>query len=185
MIRLIPNRASKPVAPDSLSGINELIQARIDGQISRRALIRRGAALGMSASLVGVMLHATSDSAFGAPSSGRAATLRALRQGGTPSQITGPTQPAGTQMTGGTVTTGTQSEPDTIHPWVSQLVTGADVYCGIVEPLMEYDSTQQLIPLLAESFEISEDGLVYTFKLRQGVTFHNGATFTVQDVIES
>jgi peptide/nickel transport system substrate-binding protein len=185
MIRLIPNRDSKPVDAQSLSGINELIQARIDGQISRRALIRRGAALGMSASLVGVMLHATSDSAFGAPSNGRAATLRALRQDGSTTPVTGPTQPAGTQIAGGTITTGTNEEPDTIHPYLSQLVTGSDVYIGIVEPLMKYDSNQQLIPALAEGFTIAEDGLTYTYTLRQGVTFHNGDPFTAKDVIES
>ena len=185
MIRLIPTRDSEPVDAKELHGINELIQARIDGRISRRALMRRGAELGMSTALVGVMLHATSDYAFGKPSNGRNAALRALHQDGAPAQITGPTQPAGAQVTGGTITAGTISEPDTIHPWVSQLVTGADVYCAIVEPLMEYDSNQQQIPLLAESYEISEDGLIYTFKLRQGVTFHNGAPFTAQDVIES
>ena len=47
---------------------------------------------------------------------------------------------------------------------------------------MRYDSNQQIIPDLAESFEISTDGLIYTFKLRQGVTFHDGAAFTAKDV---
>ncbi|MCC6792027.1 MAG: ABC transporter substrate-binding protein, partial [Thermomicrobiales bacterium] len=185
MIRLIPNRRSEPVDADELNGINELIQARIDGRISRRALMRRGAQLGMSAPLIGVMLHATSDYAFGAPSNGRVASLAALRQDGAVIPVTGPTAPAGTKVVGGTVTTGTNEEPDTIHPWLSQLVTGSDVYIGIVEPMMKYDSNQQLIPALAESYEISEDGLVYTFKLRQGVTFHNGDAFTANDVIES
>lgn len=185
MIRLIPQRHAEPVDAESLNGINELIQARIDGRISRRALIRRGTTLGMSGALVGVMLHATSDYAFGAPSGGRVASLAALRQDVAPVPVTGPTAPEGERIVGGTVTTGTSEEPDTIHPWLSQLVTGSDVYIGIVEPLMKYDSNQQLIPALAESFEISEDGLTYTFKLREGVTFHNGDAFTANDVIES
>jgi peptide/nickel transport system substrate-binding protein len=50
---------------------------------------------------------------------------------------------------------------------------------------MEFDSNQELQPQLAESFTISDDGLIYTFKLRQGVTFHNGDPFTSQDVIDS
>lgn len=45
---------------------------------------------------------------------------------------------------------------------------------------MKYDSNQQLVPVLAESFEISEDGLTYTYRLRQGVTFHNGDAFTTR-----
>lgn len=185
MIRLIPRRDAAPVDPSTLSNINDLIQARIDGQISRRALIARGMQLGMSASVVGIMLHATSDRAFGAPSNGRRATLAALRQDGGTVPVTGPTAPAGTQVAGGSITTGTNEEPDTLHPWLSQLVTGSDVYCGIVEPLMKYDSNQQLVPCLAEGFTISDDGLTYTYTLRQGVTFHNGDAFTGQDVIDS
>src|SRR3990170_3027794 len=70
MIRLIPNQG-EPQDVEQLLGINELIQARIDGRISRRALIRRGTKLGMSAPLIGIMLHATSDYASGAPINGR------------------------------------------------------------------------------------------------------------------
>src|SRR5690606_27270508 len=41
------------------------------------------------------------------------------------------------------------------------------------------------IPMLAESHEVSEDGLVNTLKLRQGVMFHNGEEMTAADVIAS
>ena len=54
-------------APD-LDSVNGLIQARIDGVISRRALLRRAAAIAIAAPVVSVMLHATSDMAYGAPS---------------------------------------------------------------------------------------------------------------------
>jgi peptide/nickel transport system substrate-binding protein len=48
--------------------------------------------------------------------------------------------------------------------------------------LYEINANLELVPVLAESHEPSEDGLTYTFKLRSGVTFHNGDSFTSEDV---
>ncbi|MBR4526186.1 MAG: hypothetical protein IKO69_03365 [Acidaminococcaceae bacterium] len=39
-----------------------------------------------------------------------------------------------------------------------------------------------MVPSLADSWEVSGDGLVYTFRLHPGVTFSNGATLTAEDV---
>jgi peptide/nickel transport system substrate-binding protein len=181
----MPNRNSEPVDAESLNGINELIQARIDGRISRRALMRRGAQLGMSAPLIGVMLHATSDYAFGAPSNGRVSTLVALRQDGATVPVTAPTAPEGTKIDGGTVVTGTNEDLDFIHPYLTQTVTGTGVAVGVCESLLDYDGNQQIIPSLATEFSVSEDGLTYTFTLRQGVTYHNGDPFTAEDVVNS
>ncbi len=53
-----------------------------------------------------------------------------------------------------------------------------DLYSGLVK----LNTELQVIPDLAESWTVSSDGRIYTFKLRQGVTFHNGRPFTAHDV---
>ncbi len=53
----------------------------------------------------------------------------------------------------------------------------------LYDPLVFQDDTGQIVPSLAERWEVSEDGTVWTFYLRQGVTFHNGDPFTADDVI--
>jgi len=184
VIRFNPNLDQPPVDPESLDDMNGLIQARIDRRISRRDLMRRAAQIGIAAPVVGVMLHATSDFAYGAPARSRNAAIGRFADA-QPLSVTGPTAPAGTPQQGGTLVCGTNEDIDTLHPWLTALVVGADVVSGICENLMKYDSNQKLVPVLAESYEASADGLVYTFKLRANVTFHNGDAFTAQDVIDS
>src|SRR5690242_18681342 len=114
MVDLIP----RPDRDHDLESVNGLIQARIDGVISRRELIRRAAGLAIAAPVVGVMLHATSDMAYGAPSSGRASTLQRLAQEGGTVPADAPTAPEGEAKSGGTVTVGSNEEPDTLHPYI-------------------------------------------------------------------
>ncbi|MEA2524454.1 MAG: peptide/nickel transport system substrate-binding protein [Thermomicrobiales bacterium] len=182
MIRLFP-QPGEPIDAEELNDVNGLVQARIDGRISRRALVQRALALGIGAPVVGVMLHATSDLVKGAPSDSRRATLTHA-QDVEPVPVSGPTQPEGEMQEGGTIVVGTSEEPDTLHPYLTYLATTFDVYSGVCESLLEYDSTQTLQPALATEFAISPDGLTYTFKLRPGVTFHNGDPLVAQNVID-
>ncbi|MCP1337729.1 ABC transporter substrate-binding protein [Futiania mangrovi] len=59
------------------------------------------------------------------------------------------------------------------------------VYANVFEGLTRIDSTGAVQPALARSWEISEDGKVYTFKLAGGVTFHNGVPMTADHVVFS
>ena len=71
-----------------------------------------------------------------------------------------------------------QADPDVFYD-----IEGNTVILSVYEGLLRYkpDSTE-VIPSLAESWEVSADGLTYTFKLRSGVTFQDGTPFDSQAV---
>ena len=56
------------------------------------------------------------------------------------------------------------------------------VYANVFEGLTRIGPAGEVMPALAESWEISDDGKTYTFKLREGVTFHDGTSFEAEDV---
>ena len=67
---------------------------------------------------------------------------------------------------------------------INPLLTNHDEITDIIfSGLMTYDANGQPIEELAESYTFDEDSLTYTFKLREGVTWHDGEPFTAEDVI--
>lgn len=71
-------------------------------------------------------------------------------------------------------------DPPTVN---SNIVGGIGVH--IYESLFQMNEDYEPVPVLAESYEVSDDGMVYTFKLREGVKFHNGQEMTADDVVAS
>ena len=59
------------------------------------------------------------------------------------------------------------------------------VYANVFEGLTRITSNGSVAPALAESWSLSDDGLVYTFKLHDGVTFHDGSALDAGDVVFS
>jgi len=84
---------------------------------------------------------------------------------------------------GGTVTRALTSEPSSLDPH-GPPGSGQNVILPyIFDTLVFRDVDNTYKPFLAESWEISSDGKIYTFKLRQGVTFHNGEPMNAQAVV--
>ena len=83
---------------------------------------------------------------------------------------------------GGTLVSVMGSNPRSLNGAVqSGIVTGYPAAQLFASPL-SYDEDGTPQPYLAESWEISDDGLTYTFTLRSGVTFHDGTTMDAEDV---
>jgi len=74
-------------------------------------------------------------------------------------------------------------DASTLIPPLASDAPSHDVSGLIYNGLLKYDGDLNLVGDLAESWEISEDGLVITFKLRRGVKWHDGAPFTAHDVM--
>lgn len=87
-----------------------------------------------------------------------------------------------TPVPGGTLRVGVQGDPAELDPHLTVLNAAGVVIDLVYDGLVKEDDNLVPQPALAESWTISEDGLIYTFALRQGVLFHNGAPFTSSSV---
>lgn len=76
-------------------------------------------------------------------------------------------------------------EPDQLDPHKTSAYFSFEVLENIYDTLVEPDADLNMRPALAESWETSPDQLVWTFRLRPGVTFHDGSPFTADDVVYS
>jgi ABC-type transport system substrate-binding protein len=84
---------------------------------------------------------------------------------------------------GGTITITYKDDVATLDPAIGYDWQNWSMIKSLFDGLMDYvPGTTTLRPGLAESYEVSEDGLTYTFKLRAGVKFHNGREMTAEDV---
>lgn len=81
------------------------------------------------------------------------------------------------------ITVALQLEPPHLDP-TSAAAGAIDsvLYSNVFEGLTRFMADGSVVPGLAKSWEISEDGLVYTFTLNEGVTFHDGTTMDAEDV---
>jgi peptide/nickel transport system substrate-binding protein len=129
-----------------------------------------------------------------------ASMLLAACGGGATTQAPAPTkEPAATQEPAAPAPSALKSKdpttlviasfggPETLDPALAYETAGGEIIQNVYETLVFYDgeATDKFVPRLAESWEISPDGTVYTFKIRSGVKFHDGADLTASDVAYS
>lgn len=86
------------------------------------------------------------------------------------------------QQTGGVLRVGMQTDPVGLDPHATNATATRNMLENVYDTLVMFDSSLQIVPGLAESWEASEDGLTWTFTLRSGVTFHNGDPLKASDV---
>jgi peptide/nickel transport system substrate-binding protein len=142
---------------------HELLDGVLSGRVNRREMMKRATALGLSASAVSTLSLA----AIAVPGTGSIARA----QDADPEPVAG-----------GTLRMGMQADPTAFDPQVTSATAIWRVVEHIYDTLLRIQPDLTVGPGLAESWTISEDGLVYTFTLRQGVVFHDGAAFSADDV---
>lgn len=94
-----------------------------------------------------------------------------------------PRRGGGTPANGDALVVGTIGEPSNLIPLLASDSSSHDVAGNVFNGLVKYDKNLELAGDLAESWQVSPDGLTITFKLRKGVKWHDGVEFTSRDVL--
>jgi peptide/nickel transport system substrate-binding protein len=145
----------------------KLLDGALSGRFSRRQVMTRAAALGMTAATVSTLGMA----AKAAPGISSAKYIPNA-QDATPVPVSG-----------GTLKVGLQADPTALDPQTQSLTAIWHVVEHIYDTIVEVDSSLAPIPSLAASWDISADGTEYTFHLQPGVLFHDGSALKASDVV--
>ena len=165
---------------------NELIDAFEAGAVSRRTFLVRGSVLGLSVGVLGSIIAACGSDEKAADTSAGSGTAAPTDSGteSTTSGTEGTTAPAAGAIKQGGILRLASQRPgspldsiamDNIGSY-SPVVMSMEYLCGKGEGVA-------LAPMLAESWSPNDDGSVWTFKIRQGVKWHDGTAFAATDVV--
>lgn len=151
--------------------------------------MKRAGALGVSATVIGFMLKT-----YGATAGPTATTPKlptsaqenpiTVTVGGTPIAVA--EEDIANATLGGTLRFARAQDSQKLDPVTTDANTEIWIFMNIYDQLLRVaPSGIELEPSLAESWEVSDDGLTYTFHLRQGVLFSDGSPFTAKDAVYS
>ena len=146
---------------------NHIIDEFAAGKLSRRDFIRRGTVVGISLPVLGAIISACGSSIPGGSSG--------TSTGGSGSTPTG--------KAGATIKAGIIAPSAAVNPLTVADQGGLDMLGQTGEYLTFSDQHLKLQPVLAESWTSNDAADVWTFKIRQGVTFHSGDPLTADDVV--
>lgn len=135
--------------------------------ISRRRVLRGGVAVTVGAAATSILAACTPSAA--APAVSVPNPVATISDASTPKR-------------GGVLIAAFSADPAGFDPVQGPSGMSHVVIEQVYSTLMALDPDAQPYPELAESYELSPDGLIYTFKLRKGIKFHNGDPFTADDV---
>ena len=86
---------------------------------------------------------------------------------------------------GSTVNVQVGPSPETIDPALNSAVDGANMILHAFEGLLKFDRDNNIVSGLAESYDVSDDGLIWTFHLRDGLKWSDGSALTANDFVYS
>jgi peptide/nickel transport system substrate-binding protein len=90
--------------------------------------------------------------------------------------------PAATAVYGGTVTFGLENDVSNLDPMLSGLFVDRNIHYAMYDSLVRVTPKGEIIGWLAESWTTTDEGKTVTFKLRQGVKYHDGSVFDAESV---
>jgi peptide/nickel transport system substrate-binding protein len=180
--------------------IEMLVEKFRSGELSRRGFIRQATALGLSAGAAGMLVGSVSaqdatpspatpavdDPATPVAADGEVVSIAPLSRDELIASLREEFEISDAEVEGGQVIYGETTDIGTMN-----LLISSDVYSGRVGGLVyEYlVSTNPIdgsyVPGLADTWDIEDDGVTYTFQLNQQATWHDGTPFTADDVVFS
>lgn len=161
MLERVGTRRLDGVRSQVSAAEGHVIDELLAGRLGRREFLRRATVLGMSIPLAGGILAACS--------------------GAVPGEA--PAGAVGPQQAGGTLRNAVNTPTAAINPVTVADNGGLVTMCQTGEYLAYTDASTGLRPVLAEKWAPDATGKIWTFDIRQGVTFHNGAPLTAADVV--
>ena len=112
---------------------------------------------------------------------GSTATTGETSEAATGEQAADATEATDATATGSGFTVQLGPNPETLDPALNSAIDGANTIITIFEPLLLVDENNEVVGGQAESWEVSDDGLVWTFTLRDGLKWSDGSDLTAKD----